>query len=103
YMRAPNSRMDVLTEEEIDSVVRHSELITQYNHMLDKDSAFEILSQKIEKSIPKTEEKTSRPVGRPRKERSTLETILNDSTTRSFIRTIGNQIIRGIFGKLIKR
>lgn len=103
YMRAPNSRMDVLTEEEIDSVVRHSELITQYNQMLDKDSAFEILSQKIEKSIPKTEEKTSKPVGRPRKERSTLETILNDSTTKSFIRTIGNQIIRGIFGKLIKR
>src|SRR5690606_27605653 len=93
YMRAPLSRMDLLTDAEINSIVGESYLVDKYAQDLDKESAFEILSQKLENAS--TEEPiTKRPVGRPKKEKSTLETILSDSTTKSFIRTIGNQIIR---------
>lgn len=103
YMRAPLSRMDILTESEILSVVGSSALVSKYAQDMDKDSAFEILSEKLEKAASADTSTTRRPPGRPKKEKSTLETILSDSTTKSFIRTIGNQIIRGLFGKLTRR
>ncbi|MBA5629038.1 helicase HerA-like domain-containing protein [Moheibacter lacus] len=103
YMRAPLSRMDVLTDQEIESIVKESTLVNKYAQDIDKETAFEILTKKME-SI--TAEKNTAPpkrAGRPRKEKSTIETILSDSTTKSFIRTIGNQIIRGLFGKISRR
>ncbi len=103
YMRAPLSRMDVLMDSEIQSIVNESHLVSKYAQDLDKESAYEILSRKLEASIPEERSTSSRPVGRPKKEKSTLETILSDSTTKSFMRTIGNQIIRGIFGKISRR
>src|SRR5690606_21340500 len=102
YMRAPLSRMDVLTESEIDMIVNESYLVSKYSQDLDKESAFEILSRKLEAAVANAPEPKRSP-GRPKKEKSTLETILTDSTTKSFIRTIGNQIIRGFFGKIKKR
>lgn len=102
YMRAPLSRMDVLTESEIDMIVNESYLVSKYSQHLDKESAFEILSRKLEAAAANAPEPKRSP-GRPKKEKSTLETILTDSTTKSFIRTIGNQIIRGFFGKIKKR
>lgn len=103
YMRAPLSRMDILTDSEIQSIVNESHLVSKYAQDLDKESAYEILSRKLESAVSQEKPTATRPVGRPRKEKSTLETILSDSTTKSFIRTIGNQIIRGIFGKISRR
>ena len=104
YMRAPISRMDVLTETEIQSLVSDSVLVPKYSMDIDRDSAYEILNRKLEMAAAAEPTPTpKKQVGRPRKEKSTLETILTDSTTKSFIRTIGNQIIRGFFGKIKKR
>lgn len=103
YMRAPISRMDVLTESEIQSLVNDSVLAPKYSMDIDRDSAYEILNRKLEMAAAaEPVPAPKKQVGRPRKEKSTLETILTDSTTKSFIRTIGNQIIRGFFGKIKK-
>jgi len=102
YMRVPLSRMDVLTDSEINSIITESDLAGKYQNDIDKESAYEILSRKMER-VSDIIPQQRRPAGRPRKEKSTLETILSDSTTKSFIRTIGNQLIRGFFGKLTKR
>ncbi len=103
YMRAPLSRMDVLTDQEIQSIVNESPLVSKYAQDLDKETAFEILSKKIETLTAEENAAPPKKAGRPRKEKSTIETILSDSTTKSFIRTIGNQIIRGLFGKISRR
>ncbi len=47
-MRAPMSRMDILTQEEIDSINRASDLVRKYRESIDRISAFEILKNKIE-------------------------------------------------------
>ncbi|MCU0472942.1 MAG: DUF853 domain-containing protein [Bacteroidales bacterium] len=47
-MRAPMSRMDVLTPDEISSINRSSELVSKYNQTIDRESAYEILGKKIE-------------------------------------------------------
>jgi len=42
-----SSRMDVLSLAEIDGIIQNSRLIKKYNEAIDRDSAFEILSKKI--------------------------------------------------------
>lgn len=102
FMRAPNSRMDILNESEIQTILNQSDLIGKYEKEIDKASAFEILSEKMNSS--QTAKTSSKPaVGKQRKEKGALETILENSLTKSFIRTAGNLIIRGFFGKLTKR
>lgn len=53
--RAPLTRMDVLEQSEVDAVIAKSELISKYNEEIDRDSAYELLTEKIERA--QTEEK----------------------------------------------
>jgi len=46
-MRAPASRMDILSQSEIDSENRSSDLVRKYGETIDRESAFEILTGKI--------------------------------------------------------
>ena len=104
YVRAPLSRMDLLTQEEIHSIIGKSTLLDKYNTAVDRESAYERLSQKMNQFSENTmETEKKKPVGRQKKQKSSMETILSDSTVKSFMRTIGNQIIREFFGKIKKR
>ena len=47
-LRAPQSRMDVLTETEIDTINAKSKLVRKYNESIDRESAYEMLNKKIE-------------------------------------------------------
>ena len=47
-LRAPQSRMDVLTETEIDAINAKSKLVRKYNETIDRESAYEMLNKKIE-------------------------------------------------------
>ncbi len=47
-MRAPMSRMDVLTPSEISELIASSKLISKYNKEIDRESAYELLNKKIE-------------------------------------------------------
>ncbi|TYB73830.1 DUF853 family protein [Bizionia gelidisalsuginis] len=47
-MRAPMSRMDILTDKELQVVIDDSKLALKYNDTIDRESAYEILNKKIE-------------------------------------------------------
>jgi DNA helicase HerA-like ATPase len=47
-MRAPMSRMDILTPEEISSINRSSDIVPKYSQTIDRESAYEILGRKVE-------------------------------------------------------
>jgi len=53
---APRSRMDILSDAEIDGLVAKSKLVPKYNQVIDSQSAYEILTQKLEEAAKKTEE-----------------------------------------------
>ncbi|HFS67456.1 MAG TPA: DUF853 family protein, partial [Flavobacteriia bacterium] len=55
-LRAPMSRMDVLTPQEIQQVISKSKIYKKYNEEIDRESAYELLGEKIEK-INEIEEK----------------------------------------------
>ncbi|NNL32672.1 MAG: DUF853 family protein, partial [Flavobacteriaceae bacterium] len=49
-MRAPMSRMDILTPTELNSLLADSKLVMKYNEEIDRESAYEMLNKKIEKA-----------------------------------------------------
>ncbi len=49
-MRAPMSKMDVLTDTELSSLLSKSKLVKKYNETIDRESAYEMLNEKIEKA-----------------------------------------------------
>jgi DNA helicase HerA-like ATPase len=57
--RAPLTRMNVLEDSEVDELVKNSDIAEKYNEEIDRESAYEILSGKIEKaaSIEQQEKK----------------------------------------------
>lgn len=55
-LRAPMSRMDILTVKELNTVIKNSKIYNKYKENLDRESAYEILNNKIDK-INKAEEK----------------------------------------------
>lgn len=105
-MRAPMSRMDILTDAELKQLLSSSKLIDKYNETIDRKSAYEILEEKIatankkealekaakEKEATKTTSRTT--TSRGRKTTSTLEKVLTSPTV---IRSV-----LGILNKLIK-
>lgn len=108
-LRAPESRMDVLTAAEIDEVVSRSELIPKYNRQIDRESAQEILTEKIElareeehrRMLEEQREKGRRVSRRSRRrEKSTLEKVINSTTTRQIGRTLARELARGLLGAL---
>jgi len=94
-IRPPQSRMDILTEAEIDTIVSQSKIAEKYNSVIDSQSAYEILSDKLKQASEKEDEKetTTRP---SKKEKG----FFDDPVVKSMTRTAGNTIIRSLLGVL---
>ncbi len=108
-LRAPQSRMDVLSPAEIRRIMSRSALDAKYNETIDRQSAYEILSEKIEwfrqeEEQARLREQQERAYGRQgRKTRSqrgygVIERVLGRTTTRQIGRTIARELTRGILG-----
>ncbi|MGM5631412.1 DUF853 family protein [Apibacter raozihei] len=109
FMISPSSRMDILTTEEIDEIVTNSDLVKEYAQDIHKESAYEILSKKMEvvaestnpsetsssTTLPKT---TSTP--RKKEEPSLFEKIMNSPFVRDMGRTIVREGSKVFFGAL---
>lgn len=101
YLRAPQSRMDVLTKAEIDDIVEGSAIVRKYNEVIDRESAYEILSAKIEDAQSEEhKEKATKSRRSTRREKSTLEKVVNSTTTRQIGRTVARELTRGLLGVL---
>ena len=106
-LRAPISRMDVLTSTEIDEILSRSSIIEKYNEVIDRESAYEILGGKIEEAseaehqekMKKQQKKASSSRSR-RAEKSTMEKVMSNTTTRQIGRTVARELTRGLLGVL---
>jgi len=97
---SPRSRMDVLTEDEIRSIAAKSKLVAKYNQVIDSESAYEILTAKLEEAAEKSAEQSKTTKKPAKEEPSTLEKVANNTVVKSWIRNAGNMLIRGMFGVL---
>jgi DNA helicase HerA-like ATPase len=99
-MRAPESRMDVLTPAEIDQIIDRSALVRKYNQVIDRESAAEILTEKIQEAQAASPVEQPAPRGRQKEEKSTFEEIIDSPTTRQIGRTVARELTRGLLGVL---
>jgi DNA helicase HerA-like ATPase len=99
-MLAPRSRMDVLTDAEIDGIVSKSKLTAKYNKPIDSQSAYEMLTQKLQAAAETAPEDTGKGQKAVKPEESTFEKVVNSSVTKSIMRTAGNTIVRSLLGSL---
>ena len=115
-LRAPESRMDILTDGEIKDIVRRSPLARKYNQDVDRESAYEILQKKMdaaneaehkaemEKQREKARKTTTGRNRSRRKEKTMLEEISGNTMVRQIGRTVAREFTRGLLGVLgIKR
>lgn len=105
-VRPPFSRMDVLTDDEILRIQDKSALIRKYNVNFDRESAYEILTERIEEKARQDSYRAEQAETKPRRtsERktsssrsaSTFEKVLRSPVTN----TIAREVARGILGVL---
>lgn len=105
-LMSPRSRMDILTEIEIDELTSRSVLIPKYNTNIDRDSAYEILNRRLEQykmeQMKQAETKRSENASTKKttntqakkQDKSWLEKTMNSSAGRQVQRSL----VRTIFG-----
>lgn len=109
-MRAPMSRMDVLSEEELSSLLSKSKMVKKYNETIDRDSAYEMLNKKIDlaeaeeakEKAKKEREDLKKAESKQRSTTSRKSTAMNPIikvlTSATFIRSVF-----GILTKVMKK
>ena len=107
-LRTPASRMDILTSDEIALLNRSSVLVSKYGQTIDRESAYEILSRKVENIEKKAADEAARkewerkPTRTPtgpsytRTSRPAVDPVLKVLTSATFIRGV-----MGILKKVI--
>jgi len=97
---APRSRMDILTDAEIEQLVNSSKLAAKYSKEIDSESAYEILTAKLEEAAEKSKQieasEEPKQSGRPKKE----ESFFDNPVVRQVGRTAASVITRSLLGAL---
>ena len=102
-LRAPMSRMDILTATELKEVISSSKLVKKYNEEIDRESAYEILNEKIERAEKlaekeKQQEKRTTSRRTTSRRRSTRQNpVVKVLTSATFIRGV-----LGVLKKVIR-
>ncbi|PAM92591.1 ATPase [Flavobacterium sp. IR1] len=98
-MRAPMSRMDILSTDEIESINNQSKLVKKYAEEIDRESAYEILNKKITDAAQESAEREEQA---PKKASKAESTVTSD-VTKSVLKVVTSAtFIRGVFGMLSK-
>ena len=109
----PRSSMNAVEDDVLARVTKGSSLYSKYQKVLDRESAYELLTQQQEeeeKERAKEEKEKAKLAAKKEKEKakkstsrkkSTLQKTV-DSTVSSIGREFGRQLVRGLFGTLLR-
>lgn len=95
---SPKSRMDVLTDDEINSLTTKSKLTAKYNQAVDNESAYEILTAKLQEAQAKTEESSTSKVESSSAKKE--ESFFDNPVVKQVGRTAATIITRSLLGAL---
>ena len=104
-LRAPQSRMDILSEQEVKNLVMMSDLLGKYNDTIDSESAYEILNKKIaaahaEAELAKQKVEQEKADKIESKSASKEKSFLDNPLVQSAGRTAATMITRSLLGVL---
>lgn len=95
----PRSRMDILTNEEIDGLVSKSKLAAKYNKEVDSESAYEILSAKLSEAEARNQQLVEEKTGTSNKAVKE-QSIFDNPMVKQVGRTAAAIITRSLLGAL---
>jgi DNA helicase HerA-like ATPase len=95
---APRSRMDILSDTEIGAIVGKSKIIAKYNQVIDSESAYEMLTQKLEDAAKKTDEQQQDQ--QDKKSTKGEPGFFDNPIVKQVGRTAASVITRGLLGAL---
>ena len=106
-LRAPMSRMDILSNDELKDLLQSSTLIPKYDKTIDRESAYEILTKKIaDANTEEAKEKSRKETQGSKRTPAPRTSTRSRSTTNPWIKTLSSPtVIRsvlGILGKMFK-
>ena len=108
-LRAPMSRMDVLSPKELKQVIENSRLYYKYNETIDRESAYEFLNEKIDNINTAKAKEIEAEKRRKEKEKASRRTSRSRTSTRRSTRQdplvkvlTSATFIRAVFGILKK-
>ncbi len=103
HIRPPESRIGPLTKDERVSIIKGSALYGHYEKEVDRESAFEILKGKAEKTAETedaVEQEEPREAKRGRRGDSVVDAMVK-SAARAVGSQLGRSLIRGVLGSLL--
>jgi DNA helicase HerA-like ATPase len=104
-IRPPQSRMDILTDAEVQNLVMTSKMVSKYNQPMDTESAYEIVNAKIAEAGKRTQEiqqmeQQAKEEKKAQRSAPKEKTILDNPFVRSAGRTAATMITRSLLGVL---
>lgn len=100
-MAPPKSRMDILTDAEMDMVISQSKIAARYNQVIDEKSAYEILTDKLNEAAEKADaQKQQQDTKTTRPSKQDEKGFFDNPVVKSMTRTAGNTIVRSLLGAL---
>ncbi|QAA82762.1 DUF853 family protein [Aequorivita sp. H23M31] len=105
-LRAPMSRMDILSDDELKGLLQNSSLVPKYHQTIDRESAYEILTRKIEEANTQEAKEKSQKETASKQYPTSRTTSRSRKTANPWIKTFSSPtVIRsvlGILGKMMK-
>lgn len=108
-LRAPESRMDILTDDEIAEIISRSSLIPKYRETVDKQDAEDVLKEKMAKAQSEEVQQKLKTSNKKAEKETTgsgfswfeaAKDAMDSTAGRQVSRTIAREITRGLFGIL---
>lgn len=99
YLISPESRMDILSEAEVEDLTGSSAMVEKYEQPMNKDSAYEMLTNRMEQAVQNAE-----PAAKPKpvkEEPGIFENVMKSRAGRTFTTTLareGAKFVLGMFG-----
>ena len=99
YLISPESRMDVLSDAEVEDLTSSSAMVEKYEQAMNKDSAYEMLTNRMEQAVQNAE-----PAAKPKpvkEEPGIFENVMKSRAGRTFTTTLareGAKFVLGMFG-----
>jgi DNA helicase HerA-like ATPase len=94
----PSARMAPLTPEELQADIRQSDLLAEYGKAVDRESAREMLAERLAKTTSPAEGEPQHPA--PSRPGKTMAEMAGDVVSSSAGRTVVREVVRGLFGLL---
>lgn len=100
HLKAPASRIGILNQQEINEVVGTSNLVAKYNQVIDRESAYEILNEKLSEASREEQKEKPKKSSTTKEEKSILEKASENTLVRQVGRTVVREVARGLLGVL---